>query len=468
MGRMPHVFYCYGANSVEEYYGFVKQQDFAPYEKERRKKRSMHQLPAGIRAKMRAGTELTPEEQGLVRQYNEMGQDLLLEPRQRKRGVVNFDKMHDLIGRNDADEYTFIKKDPPIPEEHLPSSLRTAPCNVTTVNRLASSITASLHAAPKSAVSAVRDQATVSEINAAFSTNASTASLARDEGTVSEISTLPALGKPAASEMVSLQATVAETTTSPARDQAREMVAMALVGMATSTLLGEQRSDSNEVMVPVSVVTTSSSAATDAAPAATPACVAAPLGAPADTPDDSAPPRVSEVLFHAFIQCYNKVKDVRNKLLCECQALVHEKKELSNQLTIVQNDMRSAKPFIKLTPSHDKKLVQDLEQYQYFPNDPGIVCQNELKEMTDKAATDASVLSRLKQTLVKSVKEQTAHIEEQTKAFTDWKTKATELTARHDALLTQKRDLLAQLQQIGVDQDIHMDALQEMPRQSVQ
>jgi hypothetical protein len=308
---------------------------------------------------------------------------------------------------------------------------------------------------------AARDQATVSEIDTMISTIESVASLARDEGGVSEITTMPVNDQPAASEIASLQATPTEITTSPARDQTMEMVAMALVGMASSTLLEERRSDNNETMAPVSVGEATSSAATDVAPAAAPASDAAPPDACADTPDDGAPSRVSEVVFHAFVQCYNKVNDVRNKLLSECHALVQEKKEHSSLLTVLQNEMRSTKPSITLTPPHDEKRFQDLEQYQYFPNNPGLVHQDELKAMTDKAATDASVLSRLKETLVKSVKEQTAHIEAQTTAFVDWKIKAAELTAR-------KRDLLAQLDQLGVDQDIHMDALQEMPYQSVQ
>jgi hypothetical protein len=63
---------------------------FVPYDVERKKTKSVHKMPAYIQTKLARNIPLNETEMAKVRQYREMEEDLLLEPSQRRRGVMPF------------------------------------------------------------------------------------------------------------------------------------------------------------------------------------------------------------------------------------------------------------------------------------------------------------------------------------------------------------------------------------------
>jgi hypothetical protein len=89
--ELTYLIYWYGAEDESSYYGYAVPNKFVPYDVERNKSKSVHQMPAHIQTKLAMGI-VKKTEMAMVRQYHEMEEDLLLEPNQRRRGMIPFDE----------------------------------------------------------------------------------------------------------------------------------------------------------------------------------------------------------------------------------------------------------------------------------------------------------------------------------------------------------------------------------------
>jgi hypothetical protein len=89
--ELTYLIYWYGAEDKSSYYGYAVPNKFVPYDVERKKSKSVHQMPAHIETKLAKNISLDETEMAKARQYHEMEEDLRLEPNQRRRGMSPFD-----------------------------------------------------------------------------------------------------------------------------------------------------------------------------------------------------------------------------------------------------------------------------------------------------------------------------------------------------------------------------------------
>jgi hypothetical protein len=101
---VTYLFYWYGTEKESDYYGYATPHKFVPYKKEMQKTKSVHKLPERIQAKVDANTPLNQKEAEVFRRYNEMEEDLRLEPSERRRGVKHFSEMHEVNDDNSDDD----------------------------------------------------------------------------------------------------------------------------------------------------------------------------------------------------------------------------------------------------------------------------------------------------------------------------------------------------------------------------
>jgi hypothetical protein len=97
LNRMSYLIYWYGSKKDSESYGFLARNKFISYAKEKEKgRRGAYTLSPKIQQKIDDGLKLTPKEEDTVRAYKEMEEDLLKEPNDRKRGVVEFPEGYEM------------------------------------------------------------------------------------------------------------------------------------------------------------------------------------------------------------------------------------------------------------------------------------------------------------------------------------------------------------------------------------
>lgn len=114
---MSFLVYWYGTKRETDCYGFVGQKFVVSYEQEKAKgNKSVHTIPSKIQIKIDEGSPLNPKEEDIARTYREVDEDLSVEPKDRKRGVLSFPEGYEMLsykdfvglnmrGENDDDEH---------------------------------------------------------------------------------------------------------------------------------------------------------------------------------------------------------------------------------------------------------------------------------------------------------------------------------------------------------------------------
>ena len=103
---MIYLIYWYGSKSDSDFYGFVSKSNFYTYEQESAKgAKGIHVLPSKLQEKMNdTSTKLATTDEDTIRTYQEVEEDLLKEPSDRKRGVLSFLEGYDMLSYEDLDE----------------------------------------------------------------------------------------------------------------------------------------------------------------------------------------------------------------------------------------------------------------------------------------------------------------------------------------------------------------------------
>ena len=101
--------YWYGTTKPNEYYSLLPSKSIIPYEKA--KSKGMHQLPKAIKKKFDGNKKLSKLESDVVRGYQEMEEDLLKEPSQRRRGVMEWTEQYEMLTVKDVEQLKIADKE---------------------------------------------------------------------------------------------------------------------------------------------------------------------------------------------------------------------------------------------------------------------------------------------------------------------------------------------------------------------
>ena len=106
LDQMIYLIYWYGSKNDGDFYGFVSKSNFFTYEQESAKgAKGIHVLPAKLQEKMNdTRSKLTSIEEDTIRTYQEVEEDLLKDPPDRKRGVLSFLEGYEMLSYDDLDE----------------------------------------------------------------------------------------------------------------------------------------------------------------------------------------------------------------------------------------------------------------------------------------------------------------------------------------------------------------------------
>ena len=106
LDQMIYLIYWYGSKNDSDFYGFVSKSNFFTYKQEKAKgEKGLHVLPAKFREKMKdTETKLTPGDEDMIRTYQELEEDLLKDPSDRKRGVISFIEGYEMLSYDDLEE----------------------------------------------------------------------------------------------------------------------------------------------------------------------------------------------------------------------------------------------------------------------------------------------------------------------------------------------------------------------------
>jgi hypothetical protein len=105
LDQMIHLIYWYGSKNDSDFYGFVSKANYIPYDEERAKgSKGIHVLPSKLQEKVDMNMKLVPSEEDIARTYQEMNEDLLKDPTDRKRGIMNFQEGYEMLSYDDLDE----------------------------------------------------------------------------------------------------------------------------------------------------------------------------------------------------------------------------------------------------------------------------------------------------------------------------------------------------------------------------
>jgi hypothetical protein len=102
---MIYLIYWYGSKSDSEFYGFVSKANFVSYDREQAKgPKGIHALPSRIQNKIDISMKLLPKEEDILRTYQEMNEDLLKEPCDRRRGIIHYQEGYEMLSAEDLKE----------------------------------------------------------------------------------------------------------------------------------------------------------------------------------------------------------------------------------------------------------------------------------------------------------------------------------------------------------------------------
>ena len=99
---MTCLIYWYGTTNPEQYYGFISQKEFVPYENGRHG--SHFKSFQAAKVKMEKGKKLTKREKDTISALKEMEEDLAKDPSERKRGVADFVEGYDMLTIEDLSD----------------------------------------------------------------------------------------------------------------------------------------------------------------------------------------------------------------------------------------------------------------------------------------------------------------------------------------------------------------------------
>jgi hypothetical protein len=102
LDKLAYLVYHYGADDPDDCYSFIEQDDFISYE--HGVKMGYNLLPSELDQKVKNSVELTEEEALKVRGLNELNEDVVKDPSQRKRGNEGFKERHELLEQSPAAE----------------------------------------------------------------------------------------------------------------------------------------------------------------------------------------------------------------------------------------------------------------------------------------------------------------------------------------------------------------------------
>ena len=116
LNYMTYLIYWYGTVKQTEFYYFLPQKQFIPYEKEAAKPEgAVMKLQAALQKKVDGQVPMTKKEQDTFRAYKELEEDLLKDPADRRRGVVDFPEGYDMLSEKDlfTDDQDDLEDDEP-------------------------------------------------------------------------------------------------------------------------------------------------------------------------------------------------------------------------------------------------------------------------------------------------------------------------------------------------------------------
>lgn len=93
--KLAYLVYHYGHDDPDDCYSFIEQDEFYSYEEG--KERGYDVMPEALAAKLKAGGDLTEEEEIRVRGLKEMEEDVPKAPEERKRGTTDFLERHEKL-----------------------------------------------------------------------------------------------------------------------------------------------------------------------------------------------------------------------------------------------------------------------------------------------------------------------------------------------------------------------------------
>lgn len=86
-------------------YGFIGQKAFIPFETEVKKGgKGSHILPARLSGLTGDESHLNYKEREILKAHDELTEDLFLEQNHRKRGIVQFQELYEMVDRKDIDD----------------------------------------------------------------------------------------------------------------------------------------------------------------------------------------------------------------------------------------------------------------------------------------------------------------------------------------------------------------------------
>jgi hypothetical protein len=109
LSDLSHIVYHYGCNDMNDCYNFIEQDEFVDYKTG--VSQGFHELPESLQTKRENGTELSQSELLHMRALQEMNEDLMVSPHERRRGQMDFLEKYEVeagTSKNQASSLTQV------------------------------------------------------------------------------------------------------------------------------------------------------------------------------------------------------------------------------------------------------------------------------------------------------------------------------------------------------------------------